>query len=45
MSWSSGAQAVAPCDRTWLEWALSPIADIRRDEVAGALLMTALMFC
>lgn len=30
--------------RTWIERALSPIADIRQHEVAGALLMTLLMF-
>lgn len=30
--------------RTWLERALSPIAEVRQHEVAGALLMTLLMF-
>ena len=33
-----------PSDRTWLERALSPIAEIRRGEATGALLMSLLMF-
>jgi AAA family ATP:ADP antiporter len=36
--------AGAPTDRTWIERALSPIAEVRRHEVTGALLMTLLMF-
>src|SRR5688572_7380595 len=31
-------------DRTLVERALSPIADVRREEVASALLMTLVMF-
>ena len=30
--------------RTWAERALSPIADVRRDEIPTALLLTLLMF-
>ena len=30
--------------RTWIERAISPIADVRRDEIPTALLMTLLMF-
>jgi ATP:ADP antiporter, AAA family len=33
-----------PPSRTWLERAISPIADVRRDEIPTALLMTLLMF-
>ena len=33
-----------PSSKTWLERALSPIADVRRDEIPTALLMTLLMF-
>lgn len=45
MSQEPGAgSAVATDDRTWLERALSPIAEIRHGEVTGALLMTMLMF-
>lgn len=36
--------SAAPGGRTWLERALSPIADVRHHEAAGALLMTLLMF-
>jgi ATP:ADP antiporter, AAA family len=31
-------------DRTWGQWLLSPIADVRRDEVVSVLLLTLLMF-
>ena len=35
--------AAAP-SRTWVERALSPIAEVRRDEIPPALLLTLLMF-
>lgn len=36
--------ATLQADRGWLARALAPIADVRQHEVAGALLMTLLMF-
>jgi AAA family ATP:ADP antiporter len=45
LSQATGAAAPpAPSERTWVEWALSPIAEVRHGEVTSALLMTALMF-
>ncbi len=34
----------APRQKSLIEWVLSPIADVRREEVTSALLMTLLMF-
>ena len=33
-----------PATRTWIERVLSPVAEVHRDEVASALLMTLVMF-
>jgi AAA family ATP:ADP antiporter len=39
----TGSGGQAPRHRTLIEWALSPIAEVHRDEVGRALLMTLLM--
>ncbi len=45
MSQERGAATAGAAEsRTWVERALSPIAEIRHGEVTGALLMTLLMF-
>jgi AAA family ATP:ADP antiporter len=41
---ASTAPPAERAPRTWLERALSPIAEVRQHEAAGALLMTLLMF-
>ncbi len=43
----TGAGPVEPGEprrKTLIEWILSPIADVRREEATSALLMTLLMF-
>jgi len=41
---ATAAAADTPLDKGWLERLLSPIADVRRGEAAGVLLLTLMMF-
>ena len=44
MAESPSRSPQGPGDRSWVQLALSPIAEVRRDEVASVLLMTLAMF-